>query len=105
MLQVVLARHVAEFDQHRGHVGRLQHPEAGRFHRILVQPRDLLHVGDQRPGEMQRKRLGFALRQIDQDVGDVVGLGDRSMPAITSARFSSSASRAASASEAVSDSV
>ena len=45
------------------------------FERMLVQPRGGLELADQIAGELQRERLGLALGQIDQDIGDVVGLG------------------------------
>ena len=41
LLEVALARHIAEFDQHRGHVGRLQHLEARRLQGVLVAGRNL----------------------------------------------------------------
>ena len=40
-----------------------------------MQPRGGLELADQLAGELQRERLGFALGEIDQDIGDVVGLG------------------------------
>ena len=36
---------------------------------------DALELADQIVGELQRERLGLALGEIDQDIGDVVGLG------------------------------
>ncbi len=76
MRQIGAVRHVAEFDQHRRHVRRLEHDEAGRLHRPLVHARSMaLNSSTTRAGELQRKGLGLALRQVDQDVGDVVGLG------------------------------
>ncbi len=74
-LQIVLGRHVAEFDQHRGHVRRRQNLEAGRLQRMLVQARRALELAHHVAGKQRRIGLGLALRQIDQDIGDVVGLG------------------------------
>ena len=73
-LQILLVRDIAQFDQDRGHVRRAQHAKAGRFDRILVQPHRVLHVADELVGELHRKGLGLALRQVDQDAGDIVGL-------------------------------
>ena len=67
--------HVAEFDQHRGHVGRFQHLEAGRLDRMLVQRRDPLDLAHHHLRELQRKGLGLALGEVDQDIGDVIRLG------------------------------
>src|SRR5262245_33995704 len=30
-----------------------------------------------RPGKLHRKRLGFALRQIDENIGHIIGLGSQ----------------------------
>ena len=43
MLEVTLVRNIAEFDQHRRHVGGLEHLEAGGLQRMLVHPRGGLH--------------------------------------------------------------
>ena len=42
MLEVALGRHVAELDQHRGHVRRFEHLEARRLDRVQVQRRAVL---------------------------------------------------------------
>ena len=72
--QVLFIRDVTEFQQRGGNVRRLEHHEARRLHRLAVQAHRLFHLADQMPGELQGIGLGLALRQIDQDVGDVVRL-------------------------------
>src|SRR3954452_20848831 len=50
MAQVLLVRHVAEFDEHRGHVGRAQNDETCRLQRLLMQPRAALELVDRSLG-------------------------------------------------------
>src|ERR1700744_2648670 len=49
VLEVTLVRDVAEFDQHRRHIRRLQHPKTRRFQRMLVHARRVLHFARQQP--------------------------------------------------------
>src|SRR4051794_30417798 len=75
MAQVLLVRHVAKLDQYGRHVRRAQDDEACGFERLLMQPRAALEFVYSRLGELKRECLGLALRQIDEDVGDIVRLG------------------------------
>ena len=75
LLEVGRIGDIAEFDQHRGHVRRLEDAEAGRPQRILVQARRILELVDHRAGERGRKGLRLALREVDQNVSDIIGFG------------------------------
>src|SRR5947209_934910 len=77
LLQIPRVRYVAEFDQHRGHIGRLENPEAGRPLRTLVQARRGAHVLDHIAGELSRKCPRLPLREIDENVRDLVGCGGK----------------------------
>src|SRR5205085_11347460 len=50
MFEITLVRDVTELDQHRRHVGGLQHPEACGLQRVLVHPHRTLHLAHQQPG-------------------------------------------------------
>src|SRR3984957_10865511 len=73
VLEVALVRDIAEFDQHRRHVGRLQNPETGGFQRVLVHPHGIFHLARQQPREPVREGAGLALGEVDQNVGDLGG--------------------------------
>src|SRR5579859_3251161 len=73
MLEIILVGDVAELDQDRRYIRRLEHPEAGRLERVLVHSRDRLHLPHQQPRETVGKGAGFALGKIDQDVGNLGG--------------------------------
>ncbi len=73
-LQVLLVGHIAKLDQHRGHVRRLQHHEARRLQRLLVQADRIAHLANQQAGESMGEGLGLAMRQIEQDVGNIARL-------------------------------
>ena len=75
MLQVLLVRDVTEFDQHRGHVRRLEHLKPADLSGCLCSRAAFFSSATQRAGELHREVLGLALRQIDQDIGDIVRLG------------------------------
>ncbi len=70
-----------------------------------MQPHRVSHLPDQKSGERMGKRLGLAMSQIQQDVGHIVGLVGQIDAGDRIGAISSSASLAASASEAVSDKV
>ncbi len=59
VLEVPLVGDIADLDQHGWHVRRLQHPEAGRFQRMLVHPHRGLHLVHQAAGRSGLKRSGF----------------------------------------------
>ena len=61
---------IAELDQHRGKLRRLQHDEARRTLRIVVEPGRAAQIVDQ----PAREKMGIGARlpplQVEQDVGD-----------------------------------
>ncbi len=66
--------HVADLDQDRGNVGRLEDREAGIAVRIPQQLRDPAEFLHQIVGEDLRGVHRLALRQVDQDLADHLGL-------------------------------
>ena len=78
MLEVALVRDIAEFDQHRRHVGRLQHLETGRLQRVLVHPHRGLHLAHQRRANrfenVRVSRCASSIRMSATSVGSSVRL-------------------------------
>src|SRR5579871_3073508 len=58
---------VAELDQDRGNVGRLEHGEPGKAMRIEQERIDLAQLMEQELGEVSREVLALPLGEIDQD--------------------------------------
>src|SRR5690606_13158565 len=56
---VLVAREVAELDQDRRHVGRLEHGEPGKSVAVPQQQRVALQLLHQKSGEARRQVLGF----------------------------------------------
>ena len=58
-LEIAAVRDIAELDQDRRHVGRLEHPEAGGPQRVLVHARGVAHLGHQRRARTAPRRSWF----------------------------------------------
>ncbi len=71
---VLLARQVARLQQHRGNIGRAQYPEPRRTVRLARQAGHALKFLDDPLGERDRRVLGLALGEVDEDAGDLVAV-------------------------------
>src|SRR5215475_7667590 len=75
LFQITCIRHVAEFDQYRGHIRCLENPEARRPLRVFMQARGSAHFVHHVAGKTGRKRSRLALREIDKNIRNIVGFG------------------------------